>query len=150
MRKMALFCAFIVLIWVAELQLTSSNITDKANQEDDIADFMGDARDLRDPCQQSDTALFERLQNFIKEKNLKQECNEEAKKKKEHLQKERKERDKIMLRKDYQILQHGKGSFASIKEWLSAMKSGICTGCVVKKICSQPPTFLPKYVPPSF
>jgi len=141
-------CAFLVLIWVAELQLTSSNIIDKAYPGDSIADFTGKAQDLSDtedaPYQQSDKGLLDKLQKFIKEKNLEQECTEEATKKTGHLLKEREEKDKRILRNNYQILQHGEESFASSKEWLSAIKSGICTVCLVKKICSHPPSFLSK------
>lgn len=149
-RRMTRCCAFLVLIWVAELQLTSSNIIDKAYPGDSIADFTGKAQDLSDtedaPYQQSDKGLLDKLQKFIKEKNLEQECTEEATKKTGHLLKEREEKDKRILRNNYQILQHGEESFASSKEWLSAIKSGICTVCLVKKICSHPPSFLSKYV----
>ena len=152
-QRMAHCCAFLVLIWFAGLQLTSSTVINKANPEDRIADFMREAQDLRDtgetPHQQFDKGLLARLQKFIKEKNLEQRCTEEAKKKTGHLLKEREEKDKTILRNNYQILQHGEESFASNKEWLSAIKSGICTGCLVKKICSHPPNFLSKYVSPS-
>jgi len=145
---MAHCCAFLVFIWVAGLHLTSSNIIDKADREDDIADFMRKAADLRDagdtPYQQSDKGLLESLMKHIKEKNLEKKCAKEATKKTRHLLKEREEKDKTILRNKYQILQHGKGSFASCKEWVLAIKSGICTRCLVKKICSPPPRFLPK------
>jgi len=145
---MARCCAFLVFIWVAGLHLTSSNIIDKADREDDIADFMRKAPDLREagdtPHQQSDEGLLDSLMKLIKEKNLEKECTEEATKKTGHLLKEREEKDKTILRNKYQILQHGEGSFASSKELMLAIKSEICTGCLVKKICSHPPSFLPK------
>ena len=146
MRRMARCCAFLVLIWVAGLQQTSCNIIDKAYPGDGI----GKVHDLKDagdaPDQISAKELFDKLHKFIKEKNLEQGCTEEATKKTKHLQKEREEKDKTILRNNYQILQHGEESFASNKEWLSAIKSGMCTGCLVKKICSHPPSFLFKYV----
>ena len=149
---MARCCAFVFLIWVAGFHLTSSKIIDKAYPRDGIADFIREAQDLRDageaPYQQSDKGLLGRLQKFIKEKNLEKGCTEEATKKTGHLLKEREGKDKTILRNNYQILQHGEESFASNKEWLSAIKSGICTGCLVKKICSHPPSFLSKYVSP--
>ena len=151
---MARCFAFLVLsIWVAGLQLTSTDIIDKGYSEDGIADFMREAQDLGDagetPYQQSDEGSLDKLQKFIKEKNLEQECTKDAEKKTGHLLKERKEKDKTILRNNYQILQHGEESFASNKEWLAAIKSGICTGCLLKKICSHPPSFLSKYVSPS-
>ena len=151
MRRMARCCAFLVFIWVAGLQRTSSNINDKGYPGDGIAaDLIREAKDLRDtgdaPGQLSDKGSFDRLQKFIKENNLEQRCTEEATKKTEHVLKEREEKDKTILRNSYQILQHGEETFASNIEWLSAIKNGICTGCLVKKICNQPPSFLPKYV----
>ena len=147
LRRMARSCAFLVIIWVAGLHLTSSNIIDEADREDDIASFMRKAQDLRDagdaPSQQSDSKL-DSLKKLIKEENLEKECTEEATKKTGHLLKEREEKDKAILRNKYQILQHGERSFASAKEWLLAVKSGTCTGCLVKKICSHPPSFLSK------
>ena len=140
MRRMARCCAFLVFIWIAGLQLASSNIIDKAYQGDSIGKAQDSVRDAGDLTDQ-----FHKLQKFIKEKNLEQGCTEEATKKTEHLQKEREEKDKTILRNNYQILQHGEESFASNKEWLSAIKSGMCTGCLVKKICSHPPNFLSKY-----
>ena len=144
--RMARCCAFLVFIWVAGLQLASSNIIDKAYSGDAI----GEAQHLRDPGDVADhlsgKELFDKLQKFIKEKNLEQGCTEEATKKTKHVLKEREEKDKTILRNNYQILQHGEESFASHKEWLSAIKSGICTGCLVKKICSHPPSFLSMYV----
>ena len=146
MCRMARCCAFLVFIWVAGLQLASSNIIDKAYS----GDSTGEAQDWRDPGdvadQLSGKGLFDKLQKFIKEKNLEQGCTEEATKTTKHVLKEREEKDKTILRNNYQILQHGEESFASNKEWLSAIKSGICTGCLVKKICSHPPSFLSKYV----
>ena len=143
-------CAFLVFIWVAGLQLASSNIIDKAYPEDGIPDVIREAQDLRDvgdaPYQLSNKGLFDRLQKFIRGKNLKQECSEEATNKTKHLPKEREEKDKTILRNNYQILQHGEESLASKFDWLSAVRSEICTGCLVKKICSHPPSFLSKYV----
>ena len=153
MRRMARCCAFLVFICVAGLQRTASNIIDKGYPGNGIAaDFIREAQDLRDtgdaPDQLSDKGLFDRLQKFIKEKNLEQQSTEEATKKTEHLLKEREEKDKTILRNKYQTLQHGEESLGSNEEWLSAIKGGICTGCLVKKICSQPPSFLSKYVFP--
>ena len=75
-------CVFLVFIWVAGLQLTSSNIIDKAYPEDGIPDVIREAQDLRDvgdaPYQLSNKGLFDRLQKFIKEKNLEQGCSDEA------------------------------------------------------------------------
>ena len=143
---------FLVLIWAAGLQLTSADIIDKAYSGDSDGEFTRDAEDLKDagdePYQQSDTGSLHKLQKFIREKNLEQECTKDATKKTEHLLKEKEEKDKTILRSNYQILQHGEGSLASNKEWLSAKKSEICAGCLVKKICSHPPKFLPKYVSP--
>ena len=145
---------FLVLIWAAGLQLTSTDIIDKAYSGDNNADFTRDAEDLKDagdePYQQSDNGSLDKLQKFIKEKNLEQECTKDATKNTEHLLKEKEEKHKTILRSNYQILQHGDGSLASNNEWLSAIKSGICTACVVKKICSRPPTFLSRYVSPRF
>ena len=139
-----------MFIWVAGLQLTSSNKIVKAYPGDSIADFVREAQDLRDagdaPDQLSNKGLFDTLQKFIKEKNLEEGCTEEAAKKAEHLPKEGEEKINFILRNNYQILQHGEESFASDKEWLSAIRSEICTGCSVKNICSQPPSFLSKYV----
>ena len=150
MCRMTRCCVFLVLIWVASLELTSSNIIDKAYPEDGIPDVIRDAQDLRDagdtPYQLSNKGLFDGLQKFIKEKNLEQGCSEEATKKTKHLPKEREEKDKTILRNNYQILQHGEESLASKFDWLSAVRSEICTGCLVKKICSHPPSFLSKYV----
>ena len=150
MCRMTRCCDFLVFIWVAGLQLTSCNIINKAYPEDGIPDLIKEAQDFRDageaPYKLSHKGLFDRLQNFIKEKNLVQGCTEEATKKTKHMLKEREEKDKTILKKNYQILQHGEESFASTKEWLSVIRSGICTGCLVKKICSHPPSFLSKYV----
>ena len=145
--RMARCCAFLVFfIWVAGHQLASCKIIDKAYSGDGV----GEAQNLRDPGdvadQLSGKGLFDKLQKFIKGKNLEQGCTEEVTKKTKHVLKEREEKDKTILRNNYQILQHGEESFASHKEWLSAIKSGICTGCLVKKICSHPPSFLSKYV----
>ena len=96
------------------------------------------------PYQQSGEGLLDRLQKFIKEKNLEKECAEIATKKTGHLLKDREEKDKTIPRNKYQILQHGEGSFAFNKEWLLAIKNEICTGCLVKKICSHPRRFLSK------
>ena len=139
-----------MFIWVAALQLTSSNIIEKAYSGDSI----GEAQDFRDAGdvadQLSDKRLQRRwqrkLQRFIKRKGLKQLCKEEAKKETEQVQKKREEKDKTILRNYYQILQHGEGSFASNEEWLSAMDSEKCAGCLLEKICSHPPSFLSKYV----
>ena len=145
---------FLVLIWAAGLQLTSTDIIDKAYSGDNNADFTRDAEDLKDagdePYQQSDNESLDKLQKFIKEKNLEQECTKDATKNTEHLLKEKEDKDKTILRSNYQILQHGEGSLASNNEWFSAINSEICTGCVVKKICSHPPEFLSKYVSACF
>ena len=151
MCRMARSCAFLVFLWVAGLQLTSSNVIDQAYSRDGI----GEDQDLRvggDAAEQlSDKVLLNELQRFISErKNLKKGCTEEAITKTEHMPKEREEKDKIILRIHYQILQHGKESFASKNDWLSAIKSEVCTRCLVRKICSPPPRFLPKYVSFSF
>ena len=149
MCRMIRCCAFLVFIWVAALQLTSSNIIDKAYSGDSI----GEAQDFRDAGdvadQLSDKRLWwrwQKLQWFIKRERLEQRCKVEAKKETEQVQKKREEKDKTILRNNYQILQHGEGSFASNKEWLSAIKSEKCAGCLLKKICSRPPRFLSKYV----
>ena len=145
---------FLVLIWAAGLQLTSTDIIDKAYSGDRNADFTRDAEDLKDaedePYQQTDNGSLLKLQKFIKEKNLEEECTKDATKNTENLLKEEEEKDKTILRSNYQILQHGEGSLASNSEWLSAIKSENCAGCLVKKICSQPPKFLSKYVSPCF
>ena len=153
MCRMIRCCAFLVFIWVAALQLTSSNTIDKAYSGDSI----GEAQDFRDAGdvtnQLSDKRLQRRrqrwqrkLQWFIKRNRLEQRCKVEAKKETEQLQKKREAKDKTILRNNYQILQHGEGSFASKKEWLSAMDSEKCAGCLLKIICSHPPSFLSKYV----
>jgi len=139
-------CDLLVLIWAAGLQLTSTDVIDKAYSADRDAEHLEDAGD--EPYQQSDTGSLHKLQRFIKKKNLEQECTKDATKKAQHLLKEKEEKDKTILRSNYQILQHGEGSLASNKEWLSAIKSEICAGCLVKKICSHPPKFLSKYVSP--
>ena len=41
------------------------------------------------------------------------------------------------LRKFYQILQHGKGSFMSDLSWLEAKRSEICCACVLRKLCKR-------------
>lgn len=41
------------------------------------------------------------------------------------------------LNKDYQILQHGKGSIASDESWLKARQSEVCGACVLKKLCAE-------------
>jgi len=41
------------------------------------------------------------------------------------------------LKKDYQILQHGKGSIASDESWLNARQSEVCGACVLKKLCER-------------
>ena len=41
------------------------------------------------------------------------------------------------LKKDYQILQHGKGSVASDESWLKARQSEVCGACVLKKLCER-------------
>ena len=150
MCKMARCCTLLVFIWVAELQLTSSNKIDKVYPGDGIADFVREAQDLRDagdpPYKLSNEGLFDLLQRFMKENNLEQGCTEEATKKTEHLPNKREEKTNFILRNNYQILQHGEESFASDNEWSSAIRSEICTGCSVKKICSEPPSFLSKYV----
>ena len=159
-------CAFLVIIWAAGLQLTSTDIIDEAYSGDGSADFTMDAQDLivaeDEPYQQSDKRLLRRfrspgwspkirqLMQFIRRNNLWRKCTKEATKNTEHLLKEKEEKHKTILRSNYQILQHGDGSLASNNEWLSAIKSGICTACVVKKICSRPPTFLSRYVSPCF
>ena len=76
--------------------------------------------------------------NTTKFVTVKKECDEEATRKIGHLLKDREEKDKTIPRNKYQILQRGEGSFASSKEWLLAIKSEICTGCLVKKMCSHP------------
>jgi len=143
---------FLVLIWAAGLQLTSTDVIDKAYSGESNADFTRDAEDLKDAgdelYQQSDKGSLDKLQKFIKEKNLEEECTKNATNNTEHLLKEEEEKDKTILRSNYQILQHGKGSLASNKEWLSAIRSEICVGCVLKKVCSHPPKFLSKYVSP--
>ena len=154
-----------MIIWAVGLQLTSTEIIDEAYSGDGSADFTRDAQDLNgsgdEPYQQSDKRWLRRfrwrwyrrvrwLRRFIRRKNLWQKCTKHAAKNTEHLLKEKEEKHKTILRSNYQILQHGKGSFASNKEWLSAIKSGIRAACVVKKICRRPRWFLPKYVSPCF
>ena len=41
------------------------------------------------------------------------------------------------LNKDYQILQHGKGSIASDESWLSARQSEVCGACVLANLCGR-------------
>lgn len=158
-------CAFLVIIWAAGLQLTSTDIIDEAYSGDGSAEFTRDAQDLNgsgdEPYQQSDKRWlrrsrwrryrnFRRLMWFIRRNNLWRICTKKAAKNTQHLLKEKERKHKTILRSNYQILQHGKGSLASNKEWLTAIKSGICAACVVKKICRRPPSFLPKYVSPCF
>ena len=50
---------------------------------------------------------------------------------------EKKEAFLKALRKNYQILQHGKGSIASDESWLSAKRSEVCGACVLKKLCER-------------
>ena len=154
MCRMARSCAFLVFLWVAGLQLTSSNVIDQAYSRDGI----GEDQDLRvggDAAEQlSDKGrLRNKLERFIEKKNLEKRCTEKATKKTEQLAKEREKKDKCILRHQYQILQHGRASFASKKEWLSAKRSEICTRCLLKKICKRRGRrlrFLPKYVSFSF
>ena len=142
--------AFLVLIWVAGPQMSSSYIIDEAYSGDGNEDLVIEAQNTTDsedePYKQSDQVLLKRLQRFIRRKNLKEECTEDAKEKTRHLLKEREEKDKTMISKSYQILQHGEESIASNEEWLLAIRSEICAGCAVKKICNHPPKFLSKYV----
>ena len=150
MCRMARSCAFLVFLWVAGLQLASSNVIDQAYSGDGI----GEDQDLRvggDAAEQlSDKGKLNKLQRFIKWKYLEKRCTEKATKRTEQIAKEREKKDKCILRRHYQILQHGKESFASKNDWLSAIKSEVCTRCLVRKICSPPPRFLPKYVSFSF
>ena len=155
-------CAFLMIIWAVGLQLTSTEIIDEAYSGDGSADFTRDAQDLNgsgdEPYQQSDKRWprwcrfrkFRCLIRFIRRKKLWRKCRKHAAKNTQHLLKEKEGKHKTILRSNYQILQHGKGSLASNNEWLSAIKSGICAACVVKKICRRPPSFLPKYVSPCF
>ena len=41
------------------------------------------------------------------------------------------------LRKDYQILQHGKGSIVDDESWLAAKQSEVCGACVLEKLCDR-------------
>ena len=50
---------------------------------------------------------------------------------------EKKEAFLKALRKDYQILQHGKGSIVSDESWLAAKRSEVCGACVLKKLCER-------------
>lgn len=148
---MARSFTLLVLICLVGLQLMSSYVIDDAQPDDGRADFVNEVKDDMDagdePSTQGDQEVLESLLNFIKEKGIETECTDEATKKTSHLLKERAEKDKTILRTNYQILQHGEESIASNKEWLAAIKSGICSGCVVTKICNQPPDYLSKYVP---
>lgn len=147
---MARSCVLFVLIWLAAPQLTTSYVIDEVHPDDQGADFVKEVKDNVDagdePNTQGDQEMLESVLKFINEKGIQTECTEEAVKKTGHVLKERKEKDKTILRNNYQILQHGEESIASNKEWLEAIKSGICSGCVVKKICDHPPDYLSKYV----
>ena len=50
---------------------------------------------------------------------------------------ERKEAFLKALRKNYQILQHGKGSIVDDKLWLAAKRSEVCGACVLEKLCNR-------------
>ena len=50
---------------------------------------------------------------------------------------EKKEAFLRALKKDYQILQHGKGSIASDESWLEARRSELCGACVLEKLCAE-------------
>ena len=41
------------------------------------------------------------------------------------------------LRKFYQILQHGKGSFMNDESWLAAKRSEVCSACCLRKLCEK-------------
>lgn len=142
--------SLLVLFWLAALQLTSPYVIEELHQDDDGADFVTEVKDDTDvgdePNTQGDQEQLESLLKYIHEKGYETECTEEATKKASYVLKERKEKDKTILRTNYQILQHGEESIASANEWLESIKSGICSGCVVTKVCNQPPDSLSKYV----
>ncbi|KAJ7333670.1 hypothetical protein OS493_017214 [Desmophyllum pertusum] len=137
---------FVLLIWLTGLQLTSAYIIDESDPAGERAQFRTEAKDETDTGDESNTKmhheLLKRMLKFIDEKGFEKECTEEAIKKTRYILKQRKEKDKSTLRGNYQILQHGEGSIASDRSWLGAIKSGICSGCVVTKICNHPPKYL--------
>ena len=90
----------------------------------------------------SDEATLQSMLKFIHSKKIPKQCTAKAKSKARWLNKKRKETDKSILRKNYQILQHGEQSIVKEKKWLSAMESGLCSRCVLETICDHPPKFL--------
>ena len=50
---------------------------------------------------------------------------------------ERKQAFLKALNKNYQILQHGKGSIISDESWIQAKRSEVCSACVLEKICAS-------------
>ncbi|KAJ7385166.1 heme peroxidase [Desmophyllum pertusum] len=143
---MARCYVFVLLIWLTGLQLTSAYIIDEADPAGESAEFRTEAKDETDTGDESHTQkdheLLKRMLKFIDKKGFEKECTEEAIKKTSYILKQRKEKDKSTLRGNYQILQHGEESTASDRSWLAAIKSGICSGCVVTKICNHPPKYL--------
>lgn len=136
----------LTLVWVIALVLTSSYVIDDENADfvTEVNDGMDAGDEIGDDDENSDREILESLLKLIDSKKLRAECTGEATKKTTHLLQERKEKDKNILRKNYQILQHGEQSIVGERDWLSAIKSGICSGCVVKKICDHPPKYLSK------
>ncbi|KAJ7333675.1 heme peroxidase [Desmophyllum pertusum] len=134
---------FLVLIM---LQLTSAYIIDEANPDGESAANGTEAKYEKDAGDESNTKdvqrLLGRLLKFIERRRLVRRCARRAFWKTRHILKQRKGNEKSALRGSYQILQHGEESTASDRRWLGALRSEICSGCVVKRICNRPPKFL--------
>lgn len=92
----------------------------------------------------SDEATLQSILNELmhSKKIFIKQCKVEATSKTRCLETKRKKTDKSILRKNYQILQHGEQSIMKEKKWLTAMESGLCSRCVLENICDHPPQFL--------
>jgi len=135
---MGRFLNGLVLVVVFGLGLTTSYKIDdpfasewEKDSVQDMTDEMKRMDELNDKKKRED---------FLEEMWSKHEqgCLEESESK--IPQKEIAERKAALERainKQYQLLQHGKGSIASDASWLTAKRSEVCSACVLEKLCDD-------------
>lgn len=147
---MACFPHSQILVWVIALALAQAAcyVVHKENVDlvTEVNDGTHAGADLGDDETISDEAMLESMFHFIHSKKLQMHCTAEATSKASQLLKEKKRKwNNIPLKKNYQNLeQRVLQSIARKRDWLSAIKSEICSSCLLKKICDHPPKYLPR------